>query len=101
MEPTVITLSRPLEAHGETISRLSLREPNGGDIKVCGYPLQIADGAAVPLAGAICKYIARLGNIPPSTVDKLTPADFNACLAAIVDFFGTSEGQPPSPASQE
>lgn len=102
MEPIVITLSRPVEAHGEAIKTLSLREPNAGDIKVCGYPLQISDGAAIPVAGAICKYIARLANVPPSTVDKLTPADFNACLTAIVDFFGTPEAsQPLSPANPD
>lgn len=91
MEPIIITLSRPVDAHGESINQLSLREPNAGDIKVCGYPLQIGEGAAIPVAGAICKYIARLANVPPSTVDRLTPADFNACLTAIVDFFGTPE----------
>lgn len=93
-----ITLRRPVRAHGQEIDSLTLREPTGDDITVCGYPLQMADGAATPIATAITKYIARLGDVPASTVKALAVQDYSACLGAILGFFGTSEedlNQPP------
>ncbi len=83
-----INLTQPIKAHGEEVARLDLREPTTEDIIACGYPLQIGNGIATPDAGAIARYIGRLANIPASSVKQLVPRDFNACMAAILPFFG-------------
>lgn len=85
-----IHLTKPITAHGAEVSELTLKEPTTDDIIACGYPLMIADGAVLPQAGPVAKYIARLGGVPPSSVKQLSPADFNACMTAIVGFFGDS-----------
>lgn len=90
-DSVTIPLSNPITAHGNEIESVTLRRPKGKDIVACGYPLQLGEGAAVPQAGAIAKYIARLGGIPPSSVDKIDPEDFNACMSVIVGFFGQSD----------
>jgi hypothetical protein len=95
---TTITLRKPIQAHGEEVAELTLREPEAGDIIACGYPLQMSDGAATPLAGPIAKYIERLGGIPAGSVRKMSPADFNACMQVILGFFGDADAG-PSPGS--
>ena len=95
---TKVVLRKPVQAHGETIDTLTFREPTGEDIIACGYPLQMGDGAATPIAGVIAKYIGRLGGIPASSVGRLSASDFQACMAAILPFFG--DGEPgPAPAN--
>ncbi|HEV7286022.1 MAG TPA: phage tail assembly protein [Kaistia sp.] len=93
---TTITLKRPITAHGEEVTKVTLRDLEAGDIIVCGYPLQINDGGATPIAGAVAKYIERLGNLPASAIKKMHPADFSACLQVIIGFFGDTDGSPAS-----
>lgn len=95
MDDNTVTLSKPIQAHGETVGALTFREPNGDDIMTCGYPLQMhADGSFVPIAGAIGKYIGRLANIPASSVKTINPRDFQACLMVVVGFFGAGDTSP-------
>lgn len=87
-----VTLKAPVQAHGETVEAITLRPPRGDDIIACGYPFQVmsdaeAGAGAIPIAGAVAKYIARLGNVPPSTVRALSAPDWNACMQAVGNFF--------------
>ena len=95
---TTITLRKPIQAHGEEVASLTLREPTCDDIIVCGYPFQLGEGTATPIAGPIAKYIERLGGIPAGSVRKMSPADFNACMQVILGFFGNADAG-PSPGS--
>lgn len=83
-----VTLSKPIFAHGAEVGELVFREPTGEDIVACGYPLQMGDGVATPVAGAIARYISRLGGVPPSAVKQMSGTDFNACMAALLPLFG-------------
>ncbi len=83
-----IELTKPITAHGGEVHELELREPTAEDVMVCGYPLTIGDGEATPVADTIGKLIARLGGIPPSSVKQMSVLDFNACMGAILGFFG-------------
>lgn len=87
-----LVLTKPIQAHGETISVLELREPTGKDVRELGFPYVTTGDAGVRLdAGVVAKYIARLGNIPPSSVDTMSPADLNAISWEVAGFFlGTS-----------
>lgn len=96
-DSVTITLKKPLRAHGKDVEEITLREPTGEDITVCGYPLIISEGAAQPVAGAISKYIARLGGLPPSSVKPMSADDYNACMGAILGFFGSSGEEVPTP----
>lgn len=85
-----VALSAPLEAHGETLSALILREPSGKDIRINGLPFRMNadDNSIVIDAAAAHRYISSLSSVPPSTVDQLTPADWWAATSAVLGFFG-------------
>ena len=89
-----IKLTKPIEAHGETLNELKLRELNTEDIMRCGYPMTIkgaGDNAEIVLQPDIAaKYISRLAGIPESSVKALAPVDFNSVMMAVVGFFGES-----------
>lgn len=93
-ETVTVTLRRPVQAHGEALAAIALREPTGEDIMACGYPLTIVgDGSetrAEPQAAVIGRLIARLGGIPPSSVKALSAADWQDCMGAVLGFFGGS-----------
>lgn len=97
-----IELSQPIRAHGEERMALDLREPTGGDIAACGYPFRFvaaADGAdtqILPEAAAISALIARLGEVPKGSVDQLSLADWQACMTAVLGFFGQAAPAIPS-----
>lgn len=83
-----IPLSKPIQAHGQEVHEIDLREPDGGDVMECGYPLTIGDGEARPNADIVGKLIVRLGGIPLSSVKQLSARDFQACLGGVLSFFG-------------
>ncbi len=89
-----VTLSRPIEAHGESLAELTLREPSGKDIRTFGMPYRIGaeDGSVIIDAAAMHRYIAGLAAVPPSAVDKMPPADWSAAMAAVMGFFGVAAG---------
>ena len=88
MSDNTVTLRKPIQAHGEEVTTLTFREPNGDDIMTCGYPLQMSgDGSFTPIAGVCGKYISRLGGIPASSVKALSAPDFQACMMTIIPFF--------------
>lgn len=88
MNDVTISLKRPIEAHGQKVNQIVLKEPTGKEIITCGYPFAISDGGAVPVAAVVAKYISQCGGIPPHSVQQLCPADFQACVAAVLGFFG-------------
>jgi hypothetical protein len=105
-DTTDIKLSTPVEAHGKTVDTLTFRKPMGRDIRECGSPqYRSVDESAPTLmrietnAGAMAKYISRLGNIPPSSVDRLSAADWLSCAGAVLGFFMTPESSPATPST--
>ncbi len=91
-DSVTVPLKKPVKAHGKEVESLTLREPGGEDIMVCGYPLTHGGVDAM----AVGKYIARLADIPPSSVKALGVADFNACADAVIGFF-LNAGEQPTP----
>lgn len=85
-----IELTRPIQAHGQEVTALELREPTAGDIMECGYPLAIGDGEAKPQADVVGRLIARLAGVPPSAVKAMSMADFQTAMGVILGFFGDS-----------
>ena len=70
-----LDLKEPIEAHGETVSRLTFRAPRAGDMR----DFRIGDDSC----GNFMPLIARLANIPPSSVDLMTPADLVAAIGVL------------------
>jgi Phage tail assembly chaperone proteins, E, or 41 or 14 len=97
MNEIPVPLKRPVQAHGKEIGSITIRRPKGGDITACGFPMLMAgdgsgtDAQGQPDARAISKYIARLGDVPASTVAALDAEDWQACMVVVMGFFGGSE----------
>ncbi|MDO8294385.1 MAG: phage tail assembly protein [Gallionella sp.] len=88
-----ITLSKPISVHGEEVTELELREPTGEDVMALGYPYLIiigdGDDQAMELRPkVIARYVSRLAGIPPSSLNKVSPADFSGMTGAVMGFFG-------------
>jgi hypothetical protein len=88
---TKITLTRPIKAQNESLTELTLREPNAGDLFRCGIPYKVEaakDGSVRTVfdAGAVRALTAALAGIPTSSVDQLSAADFMACCNACINF---------------
>lgn len=88
-----VTLSTPIQAHGEEVTELDLREPTGEDVIALGYPYLIIigddDGQAMEIRPKIiARYVAKLAGIPPSAINKVTPGDFSRLTGAVMGFFG-------------
>jgi hypothetical protein len=95
MSKTVIELTTPIEAHGETLKTLELRELTTEDIMRCGFPFAPnANGEDVEIKASVAaKYIVRLAGIPESSVKSLSPLDFIKVCGEILSFFGESTGE--------
>lgn len=96
---TVVSLSKPITAHGEEVSSLTLREPTAADVMEIGQPtlmIPSADGNSVGVevrAAVIGRYVMKLAGIPLSSVKALCPADFNKCQGAVMDFLTAGDGE--------
>jgi saccharopine dehydrogenase-like NADP-dependent oxidoreductase len=93
-EPVMVPLSSPVEAHGETLHALAIRQPTGKDLRVMGLPFTLStDGQMVQIDGkAMHRAIAMLADVPPSTVDRLHARDFLAASGVVAGFFGEGPG---------
>lgn len=90
MMAVTVKLSAPIEAHGETLQELTLREPNGKDLRTIGMPYRIGaeDGSITVDAGVVARHISALAGVPLSAVDKMPAGDWGAALSAVLGFFG-------------
>lgn len=102
---TVHPLKKPIKAHGEEVSELTLRAPLTKDIIELGLPNLIVVSDAGPgveiRTKVIARYISRLAAVPMGSVEALDPSDFNDLTAVVMGFFGQSDGEetsaPPKP----
>ncbi|MDE2440505.1 MAG: phage tail assembly protein [Betaproteobacteria bacterium] len=98
----VIPLSKPIKAHGDEVSEISLREPTTKDIIELGLPTLIIPGADGQSTGVeirqpvVARYISRLAAIPMGSVEALAVKDFSLCTAAVMGFFGSGDGEAPT-----
>lgn len=82
-----IVLSKPISAHAEEVTTLTLRAPTGKDLRSCGVPYKLTSDAEMTIeAAGMHRMISALAGIPPSAVDQLAAGDWNACAMAVLDF---------------
>ena len=86
-----LTLKKPIEIAEETITELTFEDLTVRTIRELGMPFSLDTRGKAQISidpDTIAKYVHKLAKVPPSTVDKLAPADFLACQAVIMGFFG-------------
>jgi Phage tail assembly chaperone proteins, E, or 41 or 14 len=98
---TTIKLQTPVEAYGEKVHEITLREPTGKDIRKAGVPFrswQDENGTTYNGADpqAVATLVALMGNIPPSAVDQLSAPDWLACMEGVTSYFNRADGQAES-----
>lgn len=98
-----LKLRKPINAHGELISEITLKEPTGADIIACGIPFKLksggGDGEIEISSKAIGQYIVRLADIPQSAVSQMAATDFMQVMNEVMAFFGEAD-ETPAPSSQ-
>jgi hypothetical protein len=82
-------LKKPITAHGDEVTEITLKEPTGQDCRaVGGLPYSIAADETVSINAAVAmKYIGRCAGLPPSSVDQICPSDLNTLCWEIAGFF--------------
>ena len=92
--PIEVPLSAPVKAHGEQLTKLSLRPPTGKDLRICGNPFRMraeeGNATASPVfdSAASAKMLSELAGVPLSTIDQLPARDFFKAQMTLLDFFG-------------
>jgi hypothetical protein len=83
------TLSKPISAHGEQVVHLDFDEPSGSDLIKIGNPVDIdyETGAVKTNHALMANYIAKLANIPPSSVEQIPTSDQIGIGLRISPFF--------------
>lgn len=82
-----VALSRPIQAHGEELRELTMREPTGKDLRIVGLPYTMKGEDISIDADRIARMAVQLCAIPLSSVDQLSAVDFQAVVTAIMGFF--------------
>ena len=90
-------LSKPIEAHGVIMTEISFREPTARDLLAIGNPV-IFDPISSPPRVTHDEHkmhamLSLLGNIPPSSVQMLSPRDWITCAWGLTPFFVPMPGK--------
>jgi hypothetical protein len=94
MDVMEIKLTKPIKAHGERVSVLTLREPTGGEVRAVGalpYDVHGDVGTMIPHARVALKYAAICAAVPPSSLDQLAAVDVLVVVNAVVSMFTGSD----------
>ena len=92
MDVNKFPLSKSINAHGESLSVLNLREPTGAEIIELGMPIVVtAEGSIDFKMKVVARYISRLATIPPNSVEQISPQDLMQLASEISAFFGGPE----------
>jgi len=82
-----IELSKPITAHGETITTLTIQEPTIGALE--NIHLTITDDGSVKLnLGDLQGFISNVAGIPISSVRQISLKDAPKFMEVAKDFFG-------------
>jgi len=94
----LVKLQVAIEAHGETVSELTMRRPTVQEVRaIKALPYKIDKNEEVTLDMDVsAKYIAVCAGIPPSSVNQLDLADLNSLSWAVASFFMSAASAPSS-----
>lgn len=84
-------LERPINAYGEEIKVLKLRKPTGADLVRIGNPVKFNPYVEPPQVEhdytRVLAMVARLANVPSSSLERLDPEELTSLAWAISPFF--------------
>lgn len=84
-------LRKPINAYGEEITVLELRRPTGADLVRVGNPVKFTPHAEPPIIEhdyvRVAAMVARLANVPSSSIERLEPDELTALAWGISPFF--------------
>lgn len=89
MGPVTIQLGTPIEAHGETVSVLTLRRPKAKELR----DMPIKQGMVM---GDLYAVAAACADLPTSAIDQLDAADLMQVMGVVGGFLGVGPGAIPS-----
>lgn len=94
-ETQTLKLTKPIQAHGQTISELTFRELTGDDLMKAGsYPVRFTTEGGNTVrtfdAQAISTLISRLAQVPPSSVGQMRAADWSVAMGIVLAFLADS-----------
>lgn len=78
-----LKLSTPINAHGETVTELELRDPTARDLRELPF-------SGLKTFGDMYPIISSVAGVPPSSVDQLSAADIVEAINFIAPFFDRS-----------
>ena len=87
--PMSIPLSHPIEAHGETLRTLTLREPTLGILDDVEITIPEKGGVRLNL-GDIHRVVAGMAGIPPGVARTIRLADLAPVTRELTSFFSPS-----------
>ena len=90
-----VPLTTPIEAHGETLTSLTLRRPVLGDLSSMSFVVQPSpdddEGASIKFSiGDTIPVIAKSAGIPLSSARRIAVADLGSIMGAMWDFLPKS-----------
>ncbi|MGY3278125.1 phage tail assembly protein [Bradyrhizobium sp. S3.7.6] len=84
-------LTKPINAYGEEVKVLKLRKPMGADLLRVGNPVKFSPYTDPPQVdhdyGKVLAMVARLANVPSSSLERLDTDDLSALAWTITPFF--------------
>ena len=90
-------LAKPIKAHGEELTEINFRAPTVSDMLAVGNPAIFEPAMDPPRIThderKMNAMIARLGNIPPSSVAQMDPQDWVSCAWLLTPFFVPMAGK--------
>lgn len=84
-------LVKPINAYGEELKVLKLRKPTGTDLLRIGNPVKFSPYSDPPSVDhdypKVLAMVARLANVPSSSLERLDTDDLTALAWTITPFF--------------
>lgn len=80
-----VTLTEPIEAHGETVEVLKIRKPKGKDFK------KISQRSMENPYAMMLDFGATLAGVPPSSFDEMCADDVAKVFEAVGPFLAGSQ----------
>lgn len=87
-----VDLSTPVQAHGEDVTTLELKDPTFELIQKLGTPVSLDGNGNFTINSQVAfKYIPELAGVPPSSLKTLGAFDLNNLCWAVWRFFMTNQ----------
>lgn len=85
MRETIIELTTPIDAHGEQVTRLTMRHPKAKELRDLPIKQNMVMGDLYGVAAACA-------DVPPSSIDQLDAGDLMKVMEVVGSFLGLGTG---------